>query len=76
MVLHHDDVGLAVLGNILARLSRVGGVDAHSKPTATDKRMSQTLQFLFHTDSAVSPSHLQYTESNWFTRNLLYEMFH
>ncbi len=34
VIFHHKDVGLAVLCHILARLGRVGGVDAHSKPPA------------------------------------------
>lgn len=35
VVLHHDDVGLAVLCYILTGFWGVGGVDAHSEPTAT-----------------------------------------
>lgn len=38
LVLHHNDIGLAVLCYVLTGLRRVGGVDAHSKPTATHSR--------------------------------------
>lgn len=35
VVLHHEDVGLAVLSDVLARLWGVGGVDAHCETSAT-----------------------------------------
>lgn len=31
VVLHHEDVGLAVLSDVLTRLRGVGGVDPHSE---------------------------------------------
>lgn len=37
VVLHHEDVGFAVVGHILAGFRRVGGVDAHSKATVRVK---------------------------------------
>lgn len=35
VVLHHDDVGLAVFRYVPAGVCGVGGVDAHSKAAAT-----------------------------------------
>lgn len=42
VVLHHDDIGLGVFCYILARLRRVGGVDAHSKPTVRQRHVTQS----------------------------------
>lgn len=48
VVLHHNDIGPAVFGDVLACFSRVGGVDAHSEPTATGEGQVRLQQFLFH----------------------------
>lgn len=42
MILHHDDVGLAVVGYVLAGLRGVGGVDANSEPAAAEPKETQT----------------------------------
>jgi len=37
VVLHHNDISFAVFCYVLAGLRRVGGVDAHRKPTERDE---------------------------------------
>lgn len=47
VVLHHDDISLGVFCYILACLRRVGGVDAHSKPTVRQRHVTQSAIGLF-----------------------------
>lgn len=41
VVLHHDDVGFAIVCHILAGFRRVGGVDTHSKATVRRKQQAK-----------------------------------
>lgn len=43
MVLHHDDVGLGVVCDVLAGFWGVGGVDAHGEAAATGGTESASL---------------------------------
>lgn len=52
VVLHHDDVGFAVVRHVLAGFWRVGGVDAHSE--APVRRKADTTGLA---NPAVTPCH-------------------
>lgn len=47
VVLHHDDVSLGVFCYILACLRRVGGVDAHSKPTVRQRHVTVSYRAIY-----------------------------
>lgn len=47
VVLHHDDIGLGVFCYILTCLRRVGGVDAHSKPTVRQTRHTVSYRAIY-----------------------------
>lgn len=57
VVLHHDDVGLAVFCDILTRFWRVGGVDAHCEPT--EQEGQEKGDYAQREPTAVQVCHLQ-----------------
>ena len=42
VILHHNNIGLAVVCYVLTGFGAVGGVDAHSEPTATEHRVKSS----------------------------------